>query len=191
MGATGLEPVTPSVSSCSRNNPPTFADVLSCVPIGTNGEQLIPPTSADSASVRPIGYRLATGAGRHVLASFACGVRGAGGAPAVLPMAQGADGHARPPGQPGAGQSRLPRNARRCLLKPTALHPCSAPLDQRLRAFVCGFIPEVAGLHSRLRRGAGVHQRHDYAIQPPSALARSGDPTVGCAHIVACSVPAG
>ena len=60
VGATGLEPVTPSVSSCIGSRPPEYAGVLCHILDGTCGNKPIPPTSAVSTRVRPIGYRLAT-----------------------------------------------------------------------------------------------------------------------------------
>ena len=60
MGATGLEPVTPSVSSCFGASPLTSANVLSRVVTRLTDDKAIPPTSANSASVRCVGYRLAT-----------------------------------------------------------------------------------------------------------------------------------
>jgi hypothetical protein len=60
VGATGLEPVTPSVSSCFGASPLTSANVLSRVVTRLTDDKAIPPTSANSASVRCVGYRLAT-----------------------------------------------------------------------------------------------------------------------------------
>jgi Phage integrase family len=64
VGATGLEPVTPSVSNCSGDSPPTSVIVLWRAGIGTCGEGANPPASAVFAGVRRVGYRLATGSRR-------------------------------------------------------------------------------------------------------------------------------
>jgi integrase len=64
VGATGLEPVTPSVSSCSDGIPPTSANVRRHSPARAYGDRLIPPASAEVWGCPPpwlqSGYSLRT-----------------------------------------------------------------------------------------------------------------------------------